>query len=73
MASKNCQSAQDCPSENSGAPRATFERDIRHKTEERLEAARIRAAILDGYWDLIEGRAVPYEGDLPRLLEKHVD
>ena len=38
--------------------------------QERLEAARIRDAILDGYHDHASGRTVEYRGDLRALLEK---
>jgi hypothetical protein len=37
---------------------------------ERLEAARIRDAILEGYQDVMNGRTVEYQGDLRTLLEK---
>ena len=36
--------------------------------KERLEAARVRDAILEGYHDAISGRTVGYRGDLSRLL-----
>jgi antitoxin ParD1/3/4 len=50
-----------------------FVRDVLRERKERLEAARIRDAILDGYQDAIAGRTVPYRGDLRRLLKKPVD
>lgn len=47
-----------------------FVRNVLREKKERLEAARIRDAILDGYQDAIHGRTVPYRGDLRRLLKK---
>ena len=37
--------------------------------KERIEAARIRAAILQGYQDVITGRIVQYRGNLRELLK----
>ena len=45
-----------------------FVRDVLREKKERLEAAQIRDAILEGYEDAINGRTVPFRGDLRRLL-----
>lgn len=50
-----------------------FVRDVLREKKERLEAAQIRDAILEGYQDAIEGRTVPYEGDLRDILRKTVN
>jgi antitoxin ParD1/3/4 len=50
-----------------------FVRNVLREKKERIEAARIRDAILDGYQDAIQGRTVPYRGDLRQLLKKAVD
>ncbi|HEY2251689.1 MAG TPA: hypothetical protein VGH74_11535 [Planctomycetaceae bacterium] len=50
-----------------------FVRDVLREKKERLEAAQIRDAILDGYQDAIHGRTVPYRGNLRRLLRKASD
>jgi len=38
-----------------------FVRNVLREKKERLEAAQIRDAILDGYQDAIQGRTVPYQ------------
>jgi hypothetical protein len=38
--------------------------------KERVEAARIRDAILDGYQDAIDGRKVEYRGNLRQLMKR---
>ena len=50
-----------------------FVRDVLREKKERLEAAQIRDAILDGYQDVLQGRTVPYRGDLRQLLNKATD
>lgn len=45
-----------------------FVRDVLRKKKERLEAAQIRDAILEGYQDAIQGRTVTYRGSLRELL-----
>ena len=50
-----------------------FVRDVLREKKERLEAAQIRDAILEGYEDAINGRTVAYRGDLRRLLKKAGD
>jgi antitoxin ParD1/3/4 len=47
-----------------------FVRQVLREKKERLEAARIREAIIEGYQDVIEGRTVTYRGNLRRLLKK---
>lgn len=47
-----------------------FVRDVLREKKERLEAAQIRDAILDGYQDAIHGRTVAYRGDLRQLMKK---
>ncbi len=39
----------------------------------RLEARRIREAILEGYRDAILGRTVIYQGNLRQLMKRAVD
>lgn len=61
--------------ENSGegtlyATPSEFIRDLLRQKKKQLEAEKIRAAILEGYQDAIEGRTVPFEGDLRSLLKK---
>jgi hypothetical protein len=56
-----------------GTPYATpeeFVSDVLREKQERLEAARIRGAILDGYQDAIEGRTVTYLGELGQLMKE---
>lgn len=50
-----------------------FVRDLLREKMERLEAARIREAILEGYEDAIAGRTVTYRGNLREILKKGVD
>ena len=47
-----------------------FVRDLLRQKKLQTEAARVRDAILVGYKDAIEGRVVPYEGNLRSLLKK---
>ncbi len=46
-----------------------FVRDVLREKKERLEAAAIRDAILEGYQDAIEGRLTEYTGSLKKLLK----
>ena len=50
-----------------------FVRDVLREKKDRLDAARIRDAILSGYQDVLQGRTVPYRGDLRKLLKKAAD
>ncbi len=54
-------------------PPSEFVSDVLREKKERSEAAKIRDAILGGYQDAIEGRTVPYRGDLRQLLSKIAD
>lgn len=47
-----------------------FVRDVLREKKERLEAARIRDAILEGYDDALHGRTVTYRGNLRQLIKK---
>lgn len=47
-----------------------FVRDLLREKKQRIEAAQIRDAIIEGYRDAAEGRAVEYKGDLRKLLRK---
>jgi antitoxin ParD1/3/4 len=47
-----------------------FVRDVLREKKERLEAAHIREAILEGYQDALHGRVIPYRGKLRPLLKK---
>lgn len=47
-----------------------FVRDVLREKKQRLEAAQIRDAILDGYQDAMHGRTAAYHGDLRRLMKK---
>ena len=47
-----------------------FVRDLLREKKQRLEAARIREAIIDGYRDATTGRTVEYQGNLRQLLRK---
>lgn len=47
-----------------------FVRDVLREKKERLEAALIRESILDGYQDAVEGRTVPWSGNLKQLMRK---
>lgn len=47
-----------------------FVRDLLRQKKSQIEAARIHDALLEGYQDAIEGRTVPFEGNLRALLKK---
>lgn len=47
-----------------------FVRAVLRERKEREDAAALRAGVLAGYQDLLEGRVVEYEGDLRSLLNK---
>lgn len=47
-----------------------FLRDLLREKKERMEAAEMRDAILEGYRDLIEGRVVEFNGDLRSALRE---
>jgi antitoxin ParD1/3/4 len=58
--------------ENMPTP-SEFIRQVLREKKERLEAARIRDAVIQGYQDAIAGRTVIYRGNLRRLLKKAPD
>ncbi|MEX0612089.1 MAG: hypothetical protein WD229_08200 [Pirellulales bacterium] len=64
---------QNCGDGTLYATPSEFVRNVLREKKERLEAAQIRDAILDGYQDAIEGRTMPYRGDLRQLLKKTAD
>ncbi len=47
-----------------------FLRDLLREKKERMEAATMRDAILEGYRDVIEGRVVEFNGDLRVALRE---
>ncbi len=47
-----------------------FLRDLLREKKERMEAAEMRDAILEGYRDLIEGRVVEFKGNLRASLRE---
>lgn len=47
-----------------------FLRDLLREKKERMEAAEMRDAILEGCCDLIEGRVVEFNGDLRASLRQ---
>ena len=47
-----------------------FLRDLLREKKERMEAAEMRDAILEGYRDLMEGRVVEFKGDLRATLRE---
>ncbi len=64
--------------ENSGegtlyATPSEFVRDVLREKKERIEAAQIRDAILDGFQDAIHGRTETYRGNLRQLMKKESD
>jgi antitoxin ParD1/3/4 len=61
---------QNCGDGTLYATPSEFVRDVLREKKERLEAARIRDAILEGYQDAIQGRAARYRGNLRQLMKK---
>jgi antitoxin ParD1/3/4 len=47
-----------------------FVRDIIRRQKLQQDAAEVRNAIIEGYQDAIDGRVVPFTGDLKRVLKK---
>lgn len=64
---------QNCGDGTLYATPSEFVRDVLRDKKERLEAAKIRDAILEGYQDAIAGRTVAYRGNLRQLLKKAAD
>ena len=61
---------RNCGDGTDYATPSEFVRDLLREKKERLEAAAIRDAIIEGYQDLIEGRAVEFKGDLRATLKE---
>ncbi len=61
---------QNCGDGTLFATPSEFVRNVLREKKERLEAAEIRDAILEGYQDAVQGRTIQYQGDLRRLLRK---
>ncbi len=64
---------QNCGDGTLYATPSEFVRDVLREKKERLEAARIRDAILEGYQDAVQGRTALYRGNLRQLLKKTSD
>ena len=47
-----------------------FVRDLLRQKKLQAEAAQVRDAILEGYQDAIDGRTVPFNGNLRSMLKK---
>lgn len=47
-----------------------FVRDLLRQRKVQIEAAQVRDAILGGYQDALDGRLMPFAGNLRRLLKK---
>jgi len=61
---------QNCGDGTLYATPSEFLRDILREKKERLEAAQVRDAILDGYQDAIDGRTMTYRGNLRQMMKK---
>ncbi len=61
---------QNCGDGTLYATPSEFVRDLLRQKKSQMEAARIRDAVLEGYQDAIEGRTVPFEGNLRALMKK---
>jgi len=48
-----------------------FVRDLLREKKRRLEAAQVRAAILEGFDDAIEGRVTPFTGNLNEMIDSY--
>ena len=49
-----------------------FLRDLLREKKRRLEAAELRAAVIEGYNDAIEKRCVEFTGDLESILDAEI-
>jgi antitoxin ParD1/3/4 len=47
-----------------------FLRDVLREKKERIEAAELRDAILEGYRDLLEGNVIEFKGNLRATLKE---
>jgi len=50
-----------------------YVRDLIRHEKERIEAAKLRHAIIEGYQDAIQGRTIPYSGNLKDDLQRYRD
>jgi len=64
---------QNCGDGTLYATPSEFVRDVLREKKERMDAMQIRDAILEGYQDVLNGRTVPYRGNLRELLKKARD
>jgi len=49
-----------------------YVRDLIRHEYDRLEAAKLRAAILEGYQDVVHGRVHEFSGDLKKDMDSHI-
>lgn len=61
---------RNCGDGTDFATPSEFVRNVLREKKERMEAAAVRDAILEGYQDLIEGRMVEFNGDLQDALKE---
>ena len=61
---------QNCGDGTMYATPSEFVRDLLRQKKLQTEAALVRASIIEGYQDAINGRAVRFEGNLRSLLKK---
>ena len=59
---------RNCGDGSMYATPSEFLRDVLREKKERMEAAQMRDAILEGYRDLVKGRVVGFKGDLRAAL-----
>ena len=45
-------------------------RDVLREKKQRLEAAKMRDSILDGFKDLIAGRSIEYQGSVREVIKQ---
>ena len=57
---------QNCGDGTLYATPSEFVRDLLRQRKLHTEAAKVRDAIIEGYQDAIEGRTMPFEGNLRR-------
>ena len=61
---------QNCGDGTLYATPSEFVRDLLRQKKLQSETAKIRDAVIEGYQDAIDGRTVPFEGNLRALLKK---
>lgn len=59
---------ENCDDGTPYATRREFVLDLLQQKKQQIEAAHLRAALVEGYQDAIEDRTVPFEGELRSLL-----